>query len=122
MNLIYGGAYQGKLDYAKAEFNIEDKDVFYCKAELAEIDLTKKVIYGFHNYVAACVKSGIEAADIVGELKDKIVICNDVSCGIVPMDKDERAMREMVGRALMKIANESESVVRIFCGLPQHLK
>ncbi|MEG0918744.1 MAG: bifunctional adenosylcobinamide kinase/adenosylcobinamide-phosphate guanylyltransferase [Anaerovoracaceae bacterium] len=122
MDLIYGGAYQGKLEYAKGEFNIADKDVFYCKQDKAEIDLTKKLIYGFHEYAMACVKEGIEAGDIIDKLKDKIVISNDVSCGIVPMDKDERAMREMVGRALIKIASESNSVVRVFCGIPQKLK
>ena len=30
MIVIFGGAYQGKLDYAKEKFNICDDDVFTC--------------------------------------------------------------------------------------------
>ena len=39
MVLIIGGAYQGKLDYAKAAFSIEDNDVFACNG--AEIDFSR---------------------------------------------------------------------------------
>ena len=30
MILIFGGAYQGKLDFAKEKFNISDEEVFEC--------------------------------------------------------------------------------------------
>ena len=42
MILIIGGAYQGKLDYAKEAFGITDGDVHICNAEdfLCVIQLT----------------------------------------------------------------------------------
>ena len=30
MVLIFGGAYQGKLDFAMKKFNIKDTDIFTC--------------------------------------------------------------------------------------------
>ena len=30
MILIFGGAYQGKADFAKRTFGLEDEDIFYC--------------------------------------------------------------------------------------------
>ena len=45
MILIFGGAFQGKLDYARKHWNFNEDDIFYCDDSLA-IDLSKKVIYG----------------------------------------------------------------------------
>ncbi len=41
MILIFGGAYQGKLEYAKEHWNFSDDDVFFCEENLT-IDLSKK--------------------------------------------------------------------------------
>ena len=41
MILIFGGAYQGKLEYAKKHWNFSDDDVFFCEENLT-IDLSKK--------------------------------------------------------------------------------
>ena len=43
MILIIGGAYQGKLDFAKATFGIVDTDVYFCTD--SKIDFSKKCIY-----------------------------------------------------------------------------
>ena len=60
MIVIFGGAYQGKLDYAKEKFNICDNDVFTCTDNQAAIDTTARVIYGLENFTFACVKAGLE--------------------------------------------------------------
>lgn len=124
MKMIIGGAYQGKLEYAKNTFNKED--VYYCREDAAELDLSKPIIYGMEKFVMACVKSGIEAKEYLQEnraqLEDKIVICTDVSQGIVPMEAELRAMREMNGRACIYLAAEAEEVHRVFCGLGQKIK
>ncbi|MEG0291586.1 MAG: cobalamin biosynthesis protein CobU [Anaerovoracaceae bacterium] len=122
MILVFGGAYQGKLDFVKKEYGISESDIFNCSQDEAKIDLNKKVIYGFEKYVMACVKAGISAQGIIDEFKEHIVICNDVSGGIVPIDKEQRAMREMTGRGMIAMADKSETVIRVFCGLVQRLK
>ena len=42
MILIIGGAYQGKLDFAKETFGITDADVYSCGED--EIDFSKHCI------------------------------------------------------------------------------
>jgi hypothetical protein len=37
MHLIFGGAYQGKLDYAKERYQLNEQDIFYCAAGKALI-------------------------------------------------------------------------------------
>lgn len=124
MKLIIGGAYQGKLDYAKEYLGVAE--VFTCSKELPELDFSKQAIYGLEDFTLACVRCGIEAKDYLMEnqekLEDKVIICTDVSQGIVPMERELRDMREMVGRAMVYLAKEANSVIRVFCGLGQEIK
>lgn len=122
MILIFGGAFQGKMDFAKENFGANGDNTFTCSEDNANIDLTKDVIYGFEKYSLACVKAGKEAADIIPELKDKVVICTDISSGVVPIEKEQRANREMTGRAMIKMAKTATRVYRIFCGMSMEMK
>lgn len=124
MDLIIGGAYQGKLEYAKQHFHM--KDVFVCKPDLPELDFSKQAIYGLQRFVLACLRQGIEAREYLRQhqeqLADKIIICDDISQGVVPVEAEARAMREMNGRTLIWLAAEADSVTRVFCGLGQKIK
>ena len=64
MILIFGGAYQGKLDFAKEKFNISDEEVFEC-TETGELDFSKRVIYSAELFFLKCVNENIEAADFL---------------------------------------------------------
>ena len=46
----------------------------------------------------------------------------DTSQGVVPIDKDVRAFREMNGRLMLYLADKAEHVVRVFCGIGKALK
>lgn len=141
MHLIFGGAYQGKLDYARERYRLNDRDIYFCcldrekctdgslEPEFSagpEIDFTRKTVYRLEEFVMYCVRCGKEARDYLeanrGLWSDTIFICTDISSGVVPVDKELRAWREMVGRTLMYLSQEAEEVTRIFCGLPQRLK
>lgn len=126
MILIFGGAYQGKLEYAIKKYNIREDEIYKCSTCSTEIDLSKKVIYGLDKFTYASVKEGLTPLDFVKEnlekLSDKIIICDDISQGIVPMDKTERAWREANGRCMIFLANEASEVYRIFCGLENKIK
>lgn len=149
MILIFGGAYQGKLEYGLETFGKSPDDVFSCtpvapveagsglndRYEVdcdgkidcqVEIDWTKPVIYGLENWVWLCTLAGMEAQDILAahreELENKIIISADVSQGLVPMDAGERAFREMIGRTLLYLGREADQVHRVFCGLGQRIK
>ena len=55
-------------------------------------------------------------------LENKIIICTDISQGVVPRQKEQRDWREMTGRVMNYLAAEADEVIRIFCGLPHKLK
>lgn len=43
MVLIYAGAYQGKLDFARKNFGIKEEDICYCNSDMESIDFGKKL-------------------------------------------------------------------------------
>ena len=61
-------------------------------------------------------------ASLSTELQDKILIVNDISQGIVPMERENRDWREMTGRAMLYISKEADEVYRVFCGLGSKIK
>jgi len=123
MELIFGGAYQGKLDYVKD--NYEYSRICDC-TDGREPDFDADVIYGIEGFVMECAKAGKEARDIFkaneGLLADKILVITDTSQGVVPIDKDVRAFREMNGRLMLYLAKKADSVTRVFCGIGTRLK
>jgi len=130
MILVFGGAYQGKLDYVLDKFQLSEDDVYRCSRD-GEIDFDKKVIYGLEEFVYWCTENGFEAREVLAGRFDpedlypysgKIFIACDVSQGLVPMDATDRAFREMMGRTLLYLAREANQVHRVFCGLGQRLK
>ena len=46
----------------------------------------------------------------------------DVSQGIVPMEPELRAFREMNGRLMLQLAAEADEVHRVFCGMGKRVK
>ena len=86
MVLIIGGAYQGKTEYAKKTYSLQDADIFTC--ENMDIDPNARVIRHLERFALACVRAGKEPAEVLNaiDLSDKILICEDISCGVVPMD------------------------------------
>lgn len=51
-----------------------------------------------------------------------IVIANEVGCGIVPIEAEQRLFRERAGRLSCLLAQRADTVIRVCCGLPQVLK
>lgn len=123
MILIFGGAYQGKLDYAKANFRINR----ICDCQRAEEpDPGADCLCNTESFVMNCVKKGEEAKDWfvknAEQLENKIIIVTDVSQGVVPIDKDVRAFREMNGRLMVYLAEKADRVIRVFCGIGKDIK
>ena len=118
MDLVIGGAYQGKLDYAKKTFGLTDNDIFDCAA--GEIDFSRRCLYHFEQYIYRCVSRG--ETPRLPERSDAVVIADDIFCGVVPIDTTIRAWREQCGRTLTAVSASSGSVTRLYCGLPLRLK
>ena len=124
MILIIGGAYQGKLDYAKAAFSLAPEDIFTCTG--TEIDFSKPCVYALEEFCYACIQREMDPIAYVQEHREdwqnSILICNDLSSGVVPIDPVQRQWRHVSGQLCQYLAGQARQVSRIFCGLEQRLK
>ena len=122
MILIIGGAYQGKTAYAKQSYGLRDADIFTCEGET--LNPSAPCLRHLERFARACVRAGKEPADVLAglDLHGKILICEDISCGVVPLDAEAREWREAVGRMNAALAARADTVTRMFCGLPMELK
>ncbi len=119
MILIFGGAYQGKLEYAKKNFDIDT--VCDCMQESCEPDFTTDAVCGIEAFTLQCVKEGVNPVEWFaareGEWADKVLIICDVSQGVVPIDPQIRAFREANSRLMLYLAGKAKRVIRVFCGI-----
>lgn len=120
MDLILGGAAQGKLRYALARYGLEMRDV--SDGVLGEA----RMVNHLHLAVRAMLARGEDAEAQLRAYFDAhpntVFLCDEVGCGLVPVDAFERQYRDVVGRVCCMAAERSENVIRIFCGLPMVLK
>ena len=114
MKLIIGGAYQGKLTWAVEQFGLTPDML----CDLAQGFRPGKRCY--YHLEAFTRTGGAVSPDRFPE--DAVIISREVGSGVVPMDAAERAWRERHGALLQQLSRRSETVIRIFCGLPQQLK
>lgn len=125
MILITGGAYQGKLSYATAAYSLTQAQVFTC-GEALEIDFSQPCIDHIERFTWACVRQGVDPIAYFqsrrNQWQNSVLICQDISCGVVPMEAENRAWREANGRLCQYLSKEACRVSRIFCGLEQRLK
>ena len=119
MHLVTGGAFQGKLEYAKNAFGLADSDIFECSEDCAP-DFNARCLCHYERYVMYCMRAGLKPKTAFPE--DTVVIMDDVFCGVVPADPELRAWRESCGRALTACAAGSKTVTRLFCGIPKKIK
>ena len=120
MILIIGGAYQGKLDFAKSAFGIADQDVYTCTD--GTIDFSKRCLYHMEAFTFHHSDPITYFQTHRKQWQDSILICQDIFCGVVPMGAENRAWRQKTGRLCQYLSQEASQVSRIFCGLEQRLK
>lgn len=120
--LIVGGACQGKREYAKKAFGLNEREILPWNEERE----AASCIADLHLRVRACLEKGLTQQEVLEKLlpfcRGKIVLCDDIFCGVVPLGALERQWREVTGRLLCRLAQEADSVIRMQCGLPQAIK
>ena len=112
MILIIGGAGQGKLAYVLEKTGYTVDQV----ARTPEEARARPVFAGLENWPE------LDEAGLLSANPEVILICDEVGCGVVPVDPAQRARREAVGRLCCRLAARAARVERIFCGLPMVLK
>lgn len=110
MDLIFGGAYQGKEAYATESLGYPPQKI---------VPHVEGMIW---EMLAAGKDPVAEMPALAEGWADCAILLEDVCCGIVPMDAMERAYREAVGRCGAYLARRARRVTRVFCGLGTVLK
>lgn len=124
MIFIFGGAYQGKTDFARETFGFANEDIYPCSG--AEIDFSRPCIDNIERFTLACTRQGADPVEYFrarrAAWENSVLICRDIFCGVVPMGAENRAWRHDTGRLAQYLSREAERVSRVFCGLEQRLK
>lgn len=106
---VYGGAWQGQERIA-GRFRRENPEM--------------PVVPHFEERILELIREGrsedgiLEAA---GEVCG-IVVMDDITQGVVPVEAEARRWRKMCGRAMEVLAGRADRVVRVFCGMEMNLK
>ncbi len=113
MVLILGGYGAGKRAYARS-LGFSDADMS------DDLSSGRPVLCGLE----AIVRNDPEhAGALLPALCEKaLVLCCEVGCGVVPLEKTDRAYREATGRLLCALAKEATAVVRVVAGIPVAIK
>ena len=82
MELIFGGAYQGKTQYAAEKYHCKDEEIFTCEG--IELDRTARCIRHLERFAKACTDKGLDAREEFERQNPGAVclIADDISCGI----------------------------------------
>lgn len=112
MILVVGGYKSGKKDYVKAFLNYKEEDFSCC------LNDRRKVLYDLQSIAPSYSKEELLQQLVLKE----VVICNEVGCGLVPISKEEREAREVVGRICIELAKKAEKVIRVTCGIGTIIK
>ena len=123
MDLIIGGAYQGKTDFVKEKYGLKEDDFYFCSGRADEkIDFSKRCVCNIEKFVSAH-PDAVEVFEAhKEEWKNSIFVCRDIFCGVIPIEKNVRKWRQDTGLLCRYFTKNAENVSRIFCGIEQKLK
>lgn len=124
MEMIIGGAFQGKAAYAAKE---HPEIVFQRGMDLDEEGLLKaEGVLGFQDYIRKELKEGRNILDLAEKMIEQnpnlVIVSEEVGYGVVPVDAFDRMYREAVGRVCTKLAAHSKKVTRVICGIGTVIK
>lgn len=118
--LIIGGAHQGKRALAERLFSLCESDFVDGETcSLTDIQATRAVD-GLHRYTRR--QDDWNAQALLDALQGKIILCDEIGCGVVPFEKAQDDWREQTGRLLCDLAAQADLVVRVYAGIGQAIK
>lgn len=124
--LVIGGAYQGKTDYVRKKYVFSEMEILDC-GDLADMERVSRItdfrcVLHLEQYILECIKQNAEPVEPSRFMPGTVLTCNDIFCGVVPMNPVLRRWREKCGRYLARAASFAAEVTRVTCGIPERLK
>ena len=123
MDLIVGGAYQGKKEYVRQTYHLKEEEMGDGGTIPLEQMNAYPCLYNTHLLIKRLMSEEINPLKIAEDLsKMSVVILDEIGCGIIPMEANERRYREMVGQTGCLLADKADRVVRVCCGISTTIK
>jgi len=126
MIFIIGGNSQGKLNFAKKLLHVQDENIMDGENCSFDQAFDKPVLNKLHLLIKRMTEAGADPWQMIMDGMNTnpsiTVICDELSTGVIPVKREERAMQEKVGRIQSEIAARAEKVYRVYCSLPILIK
>lgn len=125
MILIIGGAYQGKLEFAR---QLKGTEVTVSDGRTISLDLlaASDMITHFHEVIRRLWLEKREISAVIEEVlaknPDITIVMDEIGYGVVPMSAEDREYRELVGHTGQLLARQAEAVYRVVCGIGTRIK
>lgn len=142
MKLVIGGNYQGKKEAACRLFGLDMSDFADGKTCAFADIFSCRAISDFQEFIRRYMlepeaaqdltenPAAVQEQDPLGMLPQQLaernpqicIVSNEIGYGVVPIDAQEREWRELTGRVCCRIAEASDTVVRVAAGIPMVIK
>ena len=123
IRIVTGGAFQGKKNYAQLCYpGLKWSSGADCSFEDVK---TWEAVDGFHLFIWRWLKSGRtkeELLEMISEERDLVIVCDEIGCGLVPVDAFEREYRAAVGRIMTGLTKKAVRADRVICGIGYVIK
>lgn len=116
MTLIIGGAGQGKLPFALRLTGLTPASV------TDDPRRPQPIVTGLAQWLRSETDPWPALDALLETYPDACLLCDEVGCGVVPMDAADRLWRERVGRTCCTLAERADRVVRLHCGISTTIK
>ena len=109
MILVLGGVGAGKKVYVSS--------LGYTDTDFTSDPFDRRPVFA---YLDAYIRENLPDTDKLFDAlaRKDVVICAEVGCGVIPINRTERVYRETVGRLCVRLAQEASAVVRVVAGIP----
>lgn len=118
--LIIGGQAQGKTELAHA---LCPEAMCFDGGTMALEQLDQcELVDDLHLLVRRLLELGKNPDMLLSNLRNKTVVCTEIGCGVVPVDRMERDWREVTGRLCCDLAAQADRVILVRCGIARVIK
>ena len=136
MHVIIGGAYSGKRNFVKSQTIVAEwfsaYDDKYISQEIHFVENGAIVLEGFEVWISRFIEEGKNDQEICAYFErlfaglkvqcDVYLIMLEVGRGIVPMEANQRRLRDIMGWVQQSAVKEATTVTYIWHGLAKKMK